>query len=351
MNKNKWLLIRDYSLAWTLALLVYSTVRSVGTIERDGMELTAAQSLLMAPFFGALLGIVFGFTQMSFERLYNKRTPLLKLFLIQFSMSMGVLLIVTIVAFLVFILLLDIRDINLIQFILNPPIFVFYGYVILVNILISVFRQVSLMLGAGTLKKLIKGEFYHPREEERIFMFLDLKSSTTMAEELGHFKYSRMIQDCFDDLAVVTHTEAEIYQYVGDEAVLTWHSAQGLKEENCIRAFYHFKERIEARSDHYISNYGQKPFFKAGLNVGKVTVAEVGKLKKEIAYHGDTINTAARIQGKCNEFGSELLISQQLKDALGASQTFDTKLMGDIPLKGKAEHVAIYAVADTGRSI
>jgi len=37
------------------------------------------------------------------------------------------------------------------------------------------------------------------------------------------------------------------------------------------------------------------------MNAGVVTVAEVGKYKKEIAYHKDTINTAARIQVKCNE--------------------------------------------------
>lgn len=348
MNKKKWLLIRDYSLAWTGALILYNLLHTIGTIEKDGIEVSTQQSLMLSPLFGTLFGFVFGFVQMSFERLYNKRTPLPKLFFFRFVLSLVVLLFVTLMGYLVFIEFMEIGELSLSEFFFNPPIFVFYGYIILIDTLISIFRQMGLMLGPGTLKKLIKGEFYNPREEERVFMFLDLKSSTTMAEELGHFKYSRMIQDCFDDLAVVMQNDAEVYQYVGDEAVLTWHRAEGLRKENCIRAFYHFKAKIEARSDHYLSNYGRIPFFKAGLNVGKVTVAEVGKLKKEIAYHGDTINTAARIQGKCNDFGCELLISEQLKEALGESPTFDTKLMGDIPLKGKAEHVAIYAVADVG---
>lgn len=344
MNKQKWSLIRDYSLAWTLALITYSLVRSVGTIETDGVQIPVEQGIMMSPFFGLLFGVVFGFAQMSFERLYNKRTPLPKLFLIRLSLSLGVLFVVTVVAFVVFMVVMKVGNMTFIQFISNPPIFVFYGYMVLVDGIIALFRQVSLMLGPGTMKKLIKGEFYHPREEDRVFMFLDLKSSTTMAEELGHFKYSRMIQDCFDDLAVVTRTHAEIYQYVGDEAVLTWQTDQGLKDQNCLMAYYHFKERIDQRSEHYLSHYGIKPFFKAGLNLGKVTVAEVGKLKKEIAYHGDTINTAARIQGKCNDFKSELLISEQLKKALGDHLSFETTLMGDIPLKGKAAHVAIYAV-------
>ena len=176
-------------------------------------------------------------------------------------------------------------------------------------------------------------------------MFLDLRSSTEMAEKLGHLKYSQMIQDCFSDLAVVAKTQAQIYQYVGDEAVLTWPSKLGIHNHNCIQAFFDFKQRIDSREEYYLAKYGQKPFFKAGINMGKVMVAEVGQTKKEIAYHGDTINTAARIQGMCNEYDSELLISEQLKEALGPHDRYGKQHIGDIPLKGKRDHVALYAVS------
>jgi len=44
---------------------------------------------------------------------------------------------------------------------------------------------------------------------------MDLKSSTYYAEQLGHFKYSRLIQDCFNDLsASVLKNKAQIYQFV-----------------------------------------------------------------------------------------------------------------------------------------
>lgn len=49
------------------------------------------------------------------------------------------------------------------------------------------------------------------------------------------------------------------------------------------------------------------PEFKAGLSLGLVTVAEVGELKTEFAYHGDVLNTAARIEGYCIEFNKPLL--------------------------------------------
>ncbi len=146
-------------------------------------------------------------------------------------------------------------------------------------------------------------------------MFLDLRSSTTYAEQIGHEKFSEMIQDCFYDLAmVVEEHRAEIYQYVGDEAVLTWKMKNGLSDHNSLRAFFAFDDRLKSRSEYYREKYGFIPEFKAGLNGGEVMVAEVGEIKKEIAYHGDVLNTGARIQARCNFYGRNLLISERLKE-------------------------------------
>ena len=46
---------------------------------------------------------------------------------------------------------------------------------------------------------------------------------------------------------------------------------------------------------HKDKKYRMVPEFKAGVNSGHVTVAEVGELKKEPAYQGDVLITAARI--------------------------------------------------------
>jgi len=219
-----------------------------------------------------------------------------------------------------------------------------YFYIVTVDVLMLIVRQVNLMLGENNLSKLLRGKFYSPREEERIFMFLDLQSSTKHAENLGHIKYSKMIQDCFNDLGVVVENEAEIYQYVGDEVILTWQLKAGLRNQNCLNAFFNFKNQLHRKQEYYQRNYKCLPFFKAGLHAGIVTVTEVGKYKKEIAYHGDTINTAARIQGKCNDFNQDFLISQQLKNILG-NTNYNYKELGTIPLQGKDNEVPICAVS------
>lgn len=110
-----------------------------------------------------------------------------------------------------------------------------------------------------------------------------------------------------------------------------------------MNAFFNFKNQLLQKQDYYQKNYNCLPFFKAGIHTGIVTVTEVGKYKKEIAYHGDTINTAARIQGKCNEFNQELLISLRLKEQLTTSG-FSFKEIGSMPLKGKEKEVSLYAI-------
>ena len=99
---------------------------------------------------------------------------------------------------------------------------------------------------------------------------------------------------------IVNRYDGEIYQYVGDEAVISWPIEHGLKKNNCIALYFAFKRNLEKRSKYYTKKYNHKPFFKAGLHGGKLIIAQVGTVKKELAFHGDVINTTARIQDECN---------------------------------------------------
>ncbi len=297
--------------------------------------------------FGAIIiGVCFGFLEILFDNRVFRNMSYGKLILTKSIIY--VFIFVLIMAF------LSIRNQQLIigQFdfqkwkdaFFQPNILVPVSYLAVASLLLNFIKEVSLKFGQGNLWKMLIGTFHRPKEEDRIMMFLDLQSSTTIAEKLGHIRYSELIQDCFMDLSVVINQEAKIYQYVGDEAVLSWSLKQGLRDGNCIKAFYAFKDVLGQRAQHYMDNYGLVPIFKAGLNMGKVTVAEVGLIKKEIAFHGDTVNTAARIQGKCNALNSELLISEVLAEQLPAFKDFKTGDRHKVSLKGKKEDVNIYSI-------
>lgn len=216
-------------------------------------------------------------------------------------------------------------------------------FIVLASFVYSFIKIVFERFGPGVFLKMLLGHYKNPQEEDRIFMFLDLKDSTKIAERLGHRQYSRFIQDCFFDLnEVVVDYGAEIYQYVGDEAVLSWPYHRGLKNNNCLGVFFAFESQRNSRKDHYIQNFGLFPEFKAGMHGGPLMVAEVGFVKKELAYHGDVINTSARIQAECNKHNVSLLISEQLLKDLKVD--LNSAFLGSILLKGKKSEVRIHSV-------
>ena len=54
--------------------------------------------------------------------------------------------------------------------------------------------------GPGVFKSFVLGKYFHPKREERIFMFLDLRGSTSIAEKLGEEKYFNFLKDIFKDV-------------------------------------------------------------------------------------------------------------------------------------------------------
>lgn len=211
-----------------------------------------------------------------------------------------------------------------------------------------VLLQVADKYGPGVLPGIWFGKYHLPRQEERIFMFLDMKSSTTIAERLGHIQFHNLLNDFFRDIAEpVVYTRGEIYQYVGDEVVITWEMKWGLLNANCIRSFYAIRETIAKRAYRYREKYGLVPEFKAGLHCGQVTTGVIGLVKRDLVHSGDVTNTSARIQDKCNEFGVKILLSKLLLDKLKLPpHSFVAKKMGDIDLRGKSEKVMLYTLEE-----
>lgn len=226
---------------------------------------------------------------------------------------------------------------------------IFFALILLYNFVMSMIVSFIELAGkqfsSGMMMPLLLGKFQVPQEEYRVFLFMDLQSSTTIAEQLGHVQYSAFIRECFLDInSIASKYKGQIYQYVGDEVVLAWDGNDVSKHVDCIHFFFDCVAHFNTKSAYYQKRYGLRPVFKAGAHVGMVTAVEVGEIKRDIAYHGDTLNTAARLQSICNEYGQILMISASLaspvKDLL-----LSVNFLGSIRLKGKNTSLDIFGVA------
>ncbi|MFO7862732.1 MAG: adenylate/guanylate cyclase domain-containing protein [Salinivirgaceae bacterium] len=222
--------------------------------------------------------------------------------------------------------------------------FRFLVYFYVSGFVVTFLNEVIKAIGRSNFRHWVFGMLSKPMEQERIFMFIDMKKSTTIAEQLGHKKFSHLVQDVFNDLAVVDNYNGQIYQYLGDGAIISWSLKQGIKRANCIRAFYAFVRLINKRKRYYNRRYGLVPTFKAGAHAGKVMVLQVGQIRRDISYNGDTINTTARIESVCNDYKQSFLISGNLEALLPESKEFNIKPIDNIKLKGKRKGVDIFQV-------
>lgn len=225
-------------------------------------------------------------------------------------------------------------------------VWVFFIFFLITSFAISFVQIIRQYFGDRVLLNLITGKYYRPFEEYRIFMFLDMRDSTTIAEQLGTIQYSKFIQDCFRDFThVIEKHHPEVYQYVGDEVVLTWTPEIGLTDFNCIWTCHTFNEVLQAKQDYYERQYGVVPSFKAGAHIGRVRVAEIGVIRRDIAYHGDVMNTTARIQSQCKTQGFQLLISEELwKELPKRTEGLQFNHLNNVLLKGKELPVNLVGV-------
>jgi adenylate cyclase len=331
-----------------LALITHFILLTAGPLLHANINLKA--NMAIALFFGFFNGATSGFTDQLFERnFFYKR-------------ALGLVIICkAVISFVIFVVL-----ISIVRYSIYPQVQLRYFnnidtnnpekswehffqllliYNILAGLIISFINQINKKYGPGVLVPILMGKYKNPKEENRIFLFMDLQSSTFIAEALGHLKCSAFIRDSILDINhVVADYHAQIYQYVGDEIVVTWNVENGKLPLRCIRFFFACEAKFKSRSMYYQKQYGQSPQFKAGLHMGKVTAVEVGELKRDIAYHGDTLNTTARIQSICNENNKYFLTSNHVLENSDIKKHYNIQSLGMVLLRGKKQAVEIISI-------
>ena len=64
-------------------------------------------------------------------------------------------------------------------------------------------------------------------------------------------------------------------------------------------------------------------------------------MKTSIDYLGDVMNTCSRIEGECNSYEKDFLISDTLAKPLGGEDKYE--FIGEIVPRGKTESIKLYS--------
>ncbi len=216
-------------------------------------------------------------------------------------------------------------------------------YWIILFVITQLYLEINDKYSPGVFIDILAGKYIKPRIETRIVMFIDLKDSTPIAEKLGHHQYFLFIREFIFhvSMALIEHNGI-IYQYVGDEIVVSWlHSKTNIK--NSLAAVIESRKNIQRNSERFRRKFDIIPEFRVGIHVGEVTVGEIGVIKKDLAMSGDTMNTTARIRSACNELNQKFIVSKEFVEASSLTE-WQTESLGVVELKGKANGIELFSL-------
>jgi len=195
----------------------------------------------------------------------------------------------------------------------------------------------------GIFFDILLGKYLRPKQEQRIVMFIDLKDSTPIAEKLGNIAYFKFIREFIYQIsiALIEH-DGTIYQYVGDEIVVSWVFNEW-NTKKCMASLIEARKNLQRRGEHFRRQYGISPEFRVGIHAGEVTIGEIGVIKKDLAMSGDTMNTTARIRTACSELNQKFIVSRSFIDHIDLKE-WQSESLGEVELKGKNHTIELFAL-------
>ncbi len=210
----------------------------------------------------------------------------------------------------------------------------------------NLFFEFGRLIGLGTLKHLLTGRYVQPRREQKTFLLIDMKDSTGVAERLGPVRFHELLNDFFRDIAdAALECEAEIHKYVGDEAILTWPGNVGLADGASLGCPFIARDFIAAHKARYLDRFGAVPEFRAALHCGEIVAGEIGDVRREIAYVGDTLNVAARLLDAAKEVGRDVLVSKDLLQRAKLPAGLKAEELPTLAVRGRAAPLEIAALS------
>lgn len=210
-------------------------------------------------------------------------------------------------------------------------------------IVTQLYVEINEKYSPGVFLEIISGKYMQPKIEKRIVMFIDLKDSTAIAEKLGHVENFKFIRDfiCHVSMAMIEN-DGRIYQYVGDEVVVSWpFDKKNVKK--CMASVIEARKNLQKYGDAFRRKYDIIPEFRVGIHMGEVTVGEIGVIKKDLAMSGDTMNTTARIRSACNELNQKFIMSKDFMDNSDLKD-WQGESLGIVDLKGKNNGIELFSL-------
>ncbi len=184
-------------------------------------------------------------------------------------------------------------------------------------------------------------------EIEATILFSDIRNFTTLSEKMPPRELVAFINAYFGKITVpIVAERGVINKFIGDAVMAIFSPVFGVEDHAAaaLRAAAGMKTALgefNAADDYPPIAFG------VGLHTGTLIAGNVGTADRlEYTVLGDTVNVASRIESQTKEQNTEVLVSGDLRTALGDSPPKGISLVGIGPIlmKGKSKPMELFRV-------
>jgi adenylate cyclase len=212
-------------------------------------------------------------------------------------------------------------------------------------VVINLMLGITNIIGPRAFLNFFIGRYHTPVEENRFVLFVDIAGSTGLAERLGGIAIHRLLDRTFRLLTVaVVDYRGEVLNYVGDEVIVTWPERGGAVDCRPLRCFVAMREELARASSQLEQEFGAAPRIRGSLHFGPVIVGEIGDVKRAIAFNGDVMNTAARLEELSRNVEGGFLASRAAMQRFNSAPPFAIHDLGRLPIRGRADGIDVIGI-------
>ena len=188
-------------------------------------------------------------------------------------------------------------------------------------------------------------------------LFSDLSSYSTITENMSPEVALEFLNEYFTAMhEVIKEFDGHILNYIGDSIMVVFGAPEKLKkhENQAVNCSLKMKEKLkelnndwdENETSRYWKNHGIDLItMRIGIHTGSVIAGNLGSTEMlQYSTIGDTVNVAARLEQANKDFNTEISFSHEIYTALTKELYDQSKLSGEITLKGRTSPTKVYSI-------
>ena len=184
--------------------------------------------------------------------------------------------------------------------------------------------------------------------QELTLLFTDLAGFTTISEALGAEEVTQILNRHLSEMVdIVFRYHGTVDKFIGDAVMAFWGAPIQDPDQSlhAVQAAMEMQQKIAAMRQELLAQGGPDLRMRIGLHRGECIVGNMGGVGRfDYTAVGDSVNLASRLEGVNKVYGTGILLSDSVAQALGDKRML--RQVDTVRVKGKHLGVPIYTPCD-----